>query len=99
MDELAIAEKVFMFLFNAIKSSPDTTVATLSIILNIYLFNKVLFYNNKYIGLLINNSNIQGQMNKLLDSFHVKKELVLVEKEDESLKQGEKDDGNGHENH
>lgn len=95
---LIVAEKAFMFLFNAIKNSPDTTIATLSIMLNIYLFNKVIFYSNKYIGLLINNSNIQEQMNLLLDSFHVKKELVLVDKE-KLLKQGEKNDGNGPENH
>lgn len=84
-EDFVMIEKLFVM----IKDNPTAILATLSIILNIYLFNKVLFFNDKYIGLLIKNAGVQEQLNKLLNSFHVKRELILVEKQT-----GEINDGN-----
>lgn len=77
-----IAEELFVLLYNSIERNPSVTLATLSVMLNMILLKKALYFNNKYIELLIKNSGIQDQMNKLLDSFHIKKEIKLIENED-----------------
>ena len=61
-----------MELYNILKENPVIGFLTLSIAVNVYLFKLLLNFNDKYINLLKENSNITKQMSLFFQRFQLK---------------------------